>query len=372
MKKIRVWSMLLFMTVSVAVFGGRIVKGAEPDSEVMSAGTIDELKELVEKEVEDCIASMNETLEQLETDLDTYEKYMENSERMESFYSNVNEETRSLCLTMREYALAYAKLIFSDGYFEKDKYEEPADLFDDIYDELDNLYDDIYDDAGDDIYDGVYDGVLDDIYDVFYDGILDDAYDDADYEEWSDARSDEYERWSDTRSDVYDEWSDLRSDIYDFWSDLRGDAWDDDMEDAEEDIQDFQEDIDKLKEKIEVDPAKETVAEIATAETEETGAEQGESESENSAEADLSPEFIEAMDSYEAFIDEYCAFMEKYAESDGLDADLLAEYGNYMKKYAEVMEDFGAWSNNQMNEAEIAYYLEVQSRTMSKLAEVLE
>ena len=361
MKKIGIWSVLMFITVSAAVFDGRIVKGADTGNGAISAGTTDELKALVKKEVEDRVASMNATLEQLETDLDTYEKYIENDEKMESFYSGMIEETKALCIAMREYGLAYAKLIFSDGYPREDR-----------YDDLEDLYDDIYDDAGDDIYDGIYDELLDDVYDVFYDGVLDDAYDITIYKEWADARSDEYERWIDARSDVYDEWSDLRSDIYGFWSDMRSDAWDDDMEDAEEDMQDFQEDIDELKEEIGMDPAEGIANEIAAAETEEEGTEQGESEAAESAESGLRAEFTQAMDSYDAFIDEYCAFMKTYAESDGSDAELLAEYGNYMQKYAEAMEAFEAWNDNDMNEAETAYYLEVQSRTMSKLLEVLE
>ncbi len=361
MKKISVWCVFMFITVSAAVFDGRIVKGADTADGVISAGTVDELKELAEREVEDSVAAMHETLEQLETDLDTYEKYRENIEKIESFYSGIIKETKTLCIAVREYGLAYAKLIFSDGYLRENR-----------YDDLEDLYDDIYSDVGDDIYDGIYDGLLGDVYDAFYAGVLDDAYDAAAYEEWLDACSDEYERWSDACSDVYDEWSDLLSDIYNFWSYMRSDAWDDDMEDAEEDMQDFQEDIAELKEGIGEDSAAEIADEIATAEPEAAGTGQAENEPAELAEDGLSPEFIEAMNSYEAFIDEYCVFMKKYAESDGTDLGLLAEYGNYMKKYAEAMEDFGAWDNNQMSEAETAYYLEVQSRAMSKLMEVME
>lgn len=359
MKKIGVWSALMFAAVFAVVPDGGIVKGVDPDNKVTSAGTTDELKELVKKEVKDRVASMNEKLEQLEADLDTYEKYLENSEKIESFYNEINEGTEVLCIAMREYSLAYAKLIFSDAYPQEDR-----------YDDLEDLYDDIYDDAGDDIYDGIYDDLLGDAYDAFYDGVLDDAYDVAVYKEWLDARSDEYERWVDARSDVYEKWSDMRSDIYRFWSHMRSDAWDDDMEDAEEDMQDFQEDIAELKEDIGMNSAEGIADEMAV--TEETaGTGQEESALAESAEDGLRPEFTTAMDNYEAFIDEYCAFMKTYAESDGLDVELLTEYGNYMKKYTEAMEAFEAWDND-MSEAETAYYLEVQNRTMRKLLEVLE
>ena len=81
----------------------------------------------------------------------------------------------------------------------------------------------------------------------------------------------------------------------------------------------------------------------------------------------LRPEFKEAMDSYEAFFDEYIAFMERYSASDGSDLSILADYATYMSRYAEMMEDFEAWENEEMNAAETAYYIEVQTRINQKL-----
>ena len=86
----------------------------------------------------------------------------------------------------------------------------------------------------------------------------------------------------------------------------------------------------------------------------------------------MRPEFKNAMDSYEAFFDEYIAFMNKYAKSDGSDLTLLADYASYMSKYADMMADFEAWGDEDMNAAEAAYYLEVQTRINQKLLEVAE
>ena len=86
----------------------------------------------------------------------------------------------------------------------------------------------------------------------------------------------------------------------------------------------------------------------------------------------MRPEFKEAMDSYEAFFDEYVAFMEKYAASDGNDLSLLSDYASYMSKYADMMADLEAWDSADMNTAETAYYIEVQSRISQKLLEVAE
>lgn len=94
----------------------------------------------------------------------------------------------------------------------------------------------------------------------------------------------------------------------------------------------------------------------------------------NSAESadGMRPEFKAAMDSYEAFMNEYCDFMARYAQSDGTDLGLLADYTDYMSKYADVVKDFEAWDNGEMNTVEMAYYLDVQTRIEKRLLEVIE
>lgn len=84
----------------------------------------------------------------------------------------------------------------------------------------------------------------------------------------------------------------------------------------------------------------------------------------------MHPEFKEAMDSYESFMNDYCDFMKKYAESDGKDAEMLADYADYMSKYADFVKKFDAWDEDEMNDTELAYYLEVQTRVSKKLAEL--
>lgn len=204
----------------------------------IKADSLDELEDLVIKEVDKSVASLTEKYEQLKNDIDTYEKYKTNTDKIEEFYNDVYVSHHTLTLKLREYALSYAEIILSSD-----------NSIDDKYDELEELYDNVYDDAGEDVYDEIYDGILEEIYDFYYDGILDKAYDTVPYKEWSDLRSDEYDWWSDTRSDVYDDWSDFRSDVYDFWSDMRSELWDDDIDKAMEKKEDFKDDITKLKDK---------------------------------------------------------------------------------------------------------------------------
>lgn len=315
-----------------------------------TAGAIDELNSLVAEDVENTISALNAEYEQLKSEIDTYSKYLSNTDKMKAFYTKVYNTNYSLCVRMCEYSLDYAEAIIASDMDADDK-----------YDELEELYDNIYDDAGEEIYDGIYDGILDDMYDDFYDGILDEAYDNneySDYNEWSDALSDEYKLWSDTRSDVYSDWSDMRSDIYDFWSDIRSKVWNDDIEKAEKRLEDFREDIEKLKEDA-VQTESSDTSDIETDTPEKTPP------AENLADG-MRPEFKEALDSYETFFDEYCDFMKKYNESPD-DLSLLTEYTEYMTRYLDTMDKMNKLNDGELNDEELKYYLQVTNRINEKL-----
>ena len=80
-------------------------------------------------------------------------------------------------------------------------------------------------------------------------------------------------------------------------------------------------------------------------------------------------DFKDAMDSYEAFMDEYVAFMKKYSDNPS-DVSLLADYTKYMSKYADMVEKFDKWESEDLNDAELAYYIDVQARVSKKLLDV--
>ncbi len=83
-------------------------------------------------------------------------------------------------------------------------------------------------------------------------------------------------------------------------------------------------------------------------------------------------DFMDAMNSYEEFINEYVDFMKKYAESDGSDLTLLADYADYLQEYADMVNSFEKWENEDLNDEELTYYIEVQSRVSQKLLEVTQ
>ena len=84
----------------------------------------------------------------------------------------------------------------------------------------------------------------------------------------------------------------------------------------------------------------------------------------------LDPDFKKAMDSYEEFMDEYVDFMKRYNKSGGTDLGLMLEYTEYLTDYSEFCESFAEWDEGEMNDAELAYYLDVQTRVNKKLLEV--
>lgn len=106
-----------------------------------------------------------------------------------------------------------------------------------------------------------------------------------------------------------------------------------------------------------------------TAESTVSATTEAETEPEKDDTDDLDPDFIAAMDSYEEFMNEYVAFMKKY-QDDPSNLSLLSEYADYMSKYTDFIEDFEKWEDEDMNAAELAYYVDVQARVTKKLLEV--
>lgn len=352
------------------------VAPSSPSGQEDLAAETTELDERVMADVKGMISDLRVEYEALKGEVQTYDAYLANTEKMEGFYTKARENTKSLCVKLRQHSAAYADSVLSSDRSCNEKAEELGELFDCVYDR-----------AGKEIFDEIYDGVLKDAFDDFYDGILKDAYDQAEYREWADARSDEYDWWGDTRSDVYDEWSDFRSDIYDLWSDLRSELWSDDEERAREKLDDFQNNLEKLmsglpeevltaSEEISAVPASEKPEESQPSEKAsekpeeaEPSQEPAESDAPSGPEAGIRPEFQEAMDSYEAFYDQYCDILETYSENP-TDLDILGEYSDMLLKSAEMSKAFEKWEDEELSEAELAYYLEVNNRVAQKLLAV--
>lgn len=198
--------------------------------------TLDEMEVRIEEHLAATIDSLNEQWEALATEIDTYEKYVENAERVSEFYETVIAETEQMCIMLYEYSSAYARMILDSDMSADDK-----------YDAIDGINDCLYEDACDEINDEIYEGLLDDMNDYFYEGILNDAQDDVDYSDWYDVCSKEYSQWYDTASEVYGLYYDAASEIYSFYYDMASELYSRDYERAEKVYGRFLEKIAKAK-----------------------------------------------------------------------------------------------------------------------------
>ena len=90
---------------------------------------------------------------------------------------------------------------------------------------------------------------------------------------------------------------------------------------------------------------------------------------ESSGSAGVSPAFKKSMDDYAAFMDKYVDVMKRYKASPS-DATVMAEYTEFVKKYAEFTESIKKVDQSSLSAADAAYYLEVTSRVTKKLAEL--
>ena len=83
----------------------------------------------------------------------------------------------------------------------------------------------------------------------------------------------------------------------------------------------------------------------------------------------ISSEFKKTMDDYEAWFDHYCEVMKKY-KKDSSNMELLSEMTDLLSEETTMLEQMENMDQSEMNNAELAYYLEVTARIEKKLLEV--
>lgn len=84
----------------------------------------------------------------------------------------------------------------------------------------------------------------------------------------------------------------------------------------------------------------------------------------------LRPAFKAAMDSYEAFYDEYVEFLKQYKKNP-TDLGLLGKYAQMLEKLEDMDKKFEAWKDDDLNDEELKYWLQVQTRIQQKLIDIL-
>ena len=106
---------------------------------------------------------------------------------------------------------------------------------------------------------------------------------------------------------------------------------------------------------------------VAESSTEETDTA---SESTATASIGINPEFKAAMDEYEKFFDQYVEFMNSYL-ANPTDMNLLLQYTSFLTQYQQTMEAFENYDTSNLNNEELAYYVEVTARIEQKLLTVI-
>ena len=299
-----------------------------------TADNTEELEIIVYKHVSDCTQASFAEWNSLSSEINTFDKYVNNIENIEQFHARIENASSQILKMICDYSSSYAKMLLNSSSSNKEIYKD-FELFSDIF----------YDEACDIVKEEIYEDLLKEIKDYYYEGIIYDAKDNVPYSKWSDARSHSYSLWSDSRSAVYDEWSKIRSELYHVYTDIRSEVYRGEINKALDKLQDF---IDSVSEKKEITSTKDT----------------------QSSSGEIRSDFKEAMDSYEAFFDEYIAFMTKYYESDTDDMlSMMTDYTNYMTQYTETLAKLDSLDTDELSDEEALYYAEVTSRITSKLLE---
>lgn len=96
-----------------------------------------------------------------------------------------------------------------------------------------------------------------------------------------------------------------------------------------------------------------------------------ETETESEDSGILSPEFKKTMDDYEAWFDHYCEVMKMYQENPS-DLEVMSEMTELLAEESTMLDQMESMDESEMNNAELAYYLEVTARIEKKLLEVAD
>ena len=173
-------------------------------------GSLEDILAAIESDTEATINKIKEDYSSLEKSIDSYDKYIENTESVKGLFTSINTDLSKLFEAYDKYYEAYIKLAIDTC---KDNKELDR--------ALDDFYDRVYGDVFDDIYDDVYNRVFDNYYDSFYNGVVEEGRDSVAYKQWSDVHSQCYSDYSDAHSAVYEAYSDAHTKCYLIYTNAR-------------------------------------------------------------------------------------------------------------------------------------------------------
>ncbi|MBO5213704.1 MAG: hypothetical protein J6B86_02910 [Clostridia bacterium] len=206
------------------------------DTTLRTANNVEELEDVVDAHVSECVQALKNEWESLSNDINNFDKFTKNTDTIEDFHTHIEDSASQIFVMICNYGVLYSELILNSNSSEKDMYKD--------FEDFKNC---IYEDACDLVKDEIYEDLLEEIKDYYYEGIIKDEKDNIEYSTWSDARGDSYNWWSDARSEVYESWSDTRSDLYDFYSDIRSKLYSEDIDKANKEFENFKNKVSKME-----------------------------------------------------------------------------------------------------------------------------
>ncbi|MDD6489145.1 MAG: hypothetical protein PUG48_04950 [Clostridia bacterium] len=102
---------------------------------------------------------------------------------------------------------------------------------------------------------------------------------------------------------------------------------------------------------------------------EESGKEESDKQESSKADSGLvTQSFKEKMDSYEKFLNEFDDFLDVYLKTNSLLG--YDEYAKYLEQYTETIEKVDEINEDELSDADRAYYLEANDRISKKIREI--
>ena len=206
-------------------------------TESFTYATPNEVVADIENDINLMVSRAKEEYNTLLSEVDTYDKYCDNSALVDTFFANLEEQTNALFDKSGQKSAYYFRLAL-------EQFEDNTNL-EQVFEDY---YDSVYDAAYENFYEEIYDRLFDDIYDDIYDTMLDEAYDKVPYQEWSEASSDFYNKWSDAHEQAYLAYSNARNKAYVLYTNMRSNALYGDTRDYDTIMADVYETLDKQAE----------------------------------------------------------------------------------------------------------------------------
>lgn len=204
------------------------------DTTIKSITSTEEFDTIVMNQVFECILALNNEWISLSNDINTYDKYSKDSDKVEDLYNHLADASESILVMIQKYGISYAKLVLESKSSSEDKYNDIEDFSYCIYEDACGM-----------VEDKIYNCILGQMKDYYYNGMLKNAKNDEDFDDWSVVYNNDSRRWSKAYNKVGAKVLLARSDIKNYYKRLRDALAGNDINEANKALQDFIRDVEK-------------------------------------------------------------------------------------------------------------------------------